>query len=528
MRVHRGGWTGRPRTSGRRRFSCLSLSDRAGLVPTTRDLRAFLEGHGDPAKVEVANRLGHDLRFFHWPIEFPEIFARGGFDVVLGNPPWEQLELDEEEFFGARAPHIAEAPTKAARGKLIAKLANENPILQAEYWAAKHGAEALNKFVRGSGRYPLTAVGRFNSYALFAELGCKLIGREGGAGLVVPTGIATDDTYKGFFANLIERRQLASLCDFENRKGLFPGVDSRYKFCLLTIVAKPQDAARFTFFAHRVEDLEDERRVFALSSDDLALFNPNSRTCPVFRTKVDMDLTRQIYKRLPVLVNEVARANPWGVSFKQGLFNLSGDSGLFRPTHSQHLVPLYEGKMVGMYNHRAASVVYTSSLRTRQNQRVPTRPEEYKDPAFEPTPLWWVPRDEAETRLGDWPHPWLLCFKDITSATNERTMIGAILPRLGVAHSLPIILPKVAYSAPGMGAFLLANLNTIVFDYVVRQKAGGLHLTFFIVRQCPVIPPDRITEADLLYVVDRVLRLTYTSRTMEPLCSPARVRWRSV
>jgi len=488
----------------------------AGFVPTTRDLRAFLEGHGDVVKINAANRLSQDLRFFHWPLEFPEVLARGGFDVVLGNPPWERIKLQEEEFFAARDRRISEASRKADRERLIKELPNTNPTLYEEYVEAKHEAEAQSKFVRGCGRYPLTAVGDINTYALFAELGRSLMGPRGRMGMVVPTGIGTDDTYKDFFGDVVEKRELASLFDFENRKALFPGVHRSYKFCLLTLSREPIELAGFAFFLHRAEDLADHRRRFTMPPGDLALFNPNTHTAPIFRTREDMQLTRKVYERVPILVGDGAGENRWGISFLR-MFDLANDSHLFKQQPAGGLVPVYEGKMVGMYDHRAAGVRYVAHLRTRQNQPVPTRLEQYQDPSFSPTPLWWVPQSEVEARLSWWSYGWLLAFKDITSATNERTMIASFLPRVGVGHNLPLVLSTVIQSVPRFSAVLIGALNSLVFDYIARQKVGGLHLTYFIVKQCPVPPPDQYSSADIDFIVQRVLRLSYVSQDMEPL-----------
>lgn len=486
----------------------------AGLVPTTRDLRDFLEEHGVAAKVDAANSLSKELRFFHWPIEFPSVFARGGFDVVLGNPPWERIKLQEEEFFAARDRRIAEAARKADRERLIKELPDKNPILYEEYVQTKQVAEAQSKFIRASGRYSLTAVGDINTYALFAELGRSLMGPQGRMGMVVPTGIGTDDTCKDFFGDLVEKRELASLYDFENRKGLFPSVDSRYRFCLLTLSRQPAELAGFAFFLHRARDLADERRRFSMPPGDLTLFNPNTRTCPTFRTPQDAALTRSVHERIPVLVNERTGDNRWGISFLT-MFHLANDSHLFKDQPGPGLLPLYEGKMVGLYDHRAASVKYVPSLRTRQNQPVPTRPDQYRDREFRPTPLWWIRSQDIEERLRDWPHPWLLGFKDITSATNERTMIAAILPRVGVGHNCPIVISSVVREDAIFGVFLLANFNSLVFDYLARQKVGGLHLTYFILKQCPVLPPDSADRRTLGFVRERVVRLVYVSSDME-------------
>lgn len=232
--------------------------------------------------------------FLHWHIAFPAVWERGGFDVVLGNPPWEHTELKEKEFFAGPAPEIAAAATGAARKRMIQRLADDDPSLFAAFKAAKRQADGFSHFVRSSGRYPLCGRGRINTYAIFAELMRTVACLSGRVGCIVPTGIATDDTTKYFFQSLVEERSLVSLFDFWEVRKLFPGTDQRSSFCLLTVTgpARPVNAAEFVFFATSVDQLSDAERRVTLTAEDVALLNPNTRTCPVFRTGRDAELTK--------------------------------------------------------------------------------------------------------------------------------------------------------------------------------------------------------------------------------------------
>nr|WP_255604379.1 hypothetical protein [Oscillochloris sp. ZM17-4] len=233
----------------------------ARYVPTTKDLIDF-----QPAgeKALMAAPLADDVGFFHWELEFPQVFTTPqpsalspqpseGFDVVLGNPPWERIKLQEQEHF-VDVPSIAGAANKAAREKMIAAWRGGDERQRAriaQFDAAKYRAEAESRFVRASGRFPLTAVGDVNTYALFAEQVRTVLSPAGRAGIIVPTGIATDDSTKDFFGDLSVRRQLVSLYDFENREAIFPGVHRSYKFCLLTTGAT-REPTQFIFFAANV------------------------------------------------------------------------------------------------------------------------------------------------------------------------------------------------------------------------------------------------------------------------------------
>lgn len=310
---------------------------------TDRSLRALARGEAlPPATLATVHELAAEYWFFHWHLEFPHLFSpggpadgpgwRGGFDVVLGNPPWEHIELKEQEFFAVRAPEIGVA-SGARRKRLIDGLSQTNPALAAEYVSEKRHIDSTRHFLANSGRYPLCGRGRVKTDPVFAELGRHLLASRGRFGLVLPTGIATDATTQYYFKDLVQRANLVSLYDFENRKPLFEGVDSRFKFCLLTLTGRDERVAQaeFAFFAHDPTDLLKDDARFELTPEEIQLLNPNTGTCPIFRTRRDAEITLGIYRRVPVLINEndPVNGNPWGISFMQGLFNMTSDSHLF-------------------------------------------------------------------------------------------------------------------------------------------------------------------------------------------------------
>jgi hypothetical protein len=477
--------------------------------------------------IEAANKLAKEKNFFHWPLEFPEVFNPQsnnyelqitnyelGFDCVLGNPPWERIKLQEKEFFASRNLDIANAQNKAAREKLIKELPKQNPALAQAFEDAKHDAEAQSKFIRESGRFPLTAVGDINTYAVFAETTRSLINDNGRVGVIVPTGIATDDTCKKFFGDLIQKQNLASLYDFENREKLFAAVDSRLKFSLLALSGKPIKRGNFAFFVTQPKQLENQTRLFQLSPQDIALINPNTLTCPVFRTSKDAELTKKIYQNVPVLENEKTGINPWGISF-MAMFHMANDSGLFHTQDPQILeevedlkVPLYEAKMFHQFDHRWAT--YTDNGDTRD-----LTDDEKSDLSFAIQPRYWVDKKEVENKLsGNWKKEWLLCFRGISNTTNERTSIFSLLPKVAIGHSAPVIIPQI--DKANLISCLVANCSSLVFDFVTRQKLGGTNFSFFILKQLPIIPPEKYTQKDIEYITPRVLELVYTSWEMQP------------
>ena len=465
--------------------------DAAAVPPTLRQ----------PGQREMVAALATRHRFFHWPIEFPEVFAKGGFDCILGNPPWEKPEMDEVEWFSGRDAAIAALPG-ARRKDAIAALQTTNPRLWGEFAMASAEVTSTSQFIKTSGRYARTGMGRINLYALFSEHARDLVNDHGRAGIIVPTGIATDDTTKVFFGHLVESGSLATLFDFENM-GIFESVHNNYKFCLMTLSGAPVPRGDMAFFLHDVAELQgDTGRRFQLSPADFALINPNTKTCPTFRTRADADLTRAIYGRVPVLVNDVTGENPWGLRFMQGLFNMTSDSALFRDIPGPGRVPLYEAKLFQQFTHRWA--MYTDATVTRNITAA-----ELADPSVEIRPRYWMDKSHVDAKLdGRWDREWLLAFRDLARSVEERTCISGILPAYSIGHKAPLVMAD----RPAIDqAMLLANLNALVHDFVVRQKVGGASLGFFLVKQFPVLPPDRYDAADRVFIVRRVVELTYTA-----------------
>lgn len=698
-------------------------------IPTSEHLGLALAGKTlyEPLMaqaVDVAARISA----FHWHLQFPEVFAKGGFDCVLGNPPWERMKLQEQEFFASRQPEIARAGNKAARERLIAALIADGASgadrrLHAEFQFAKREAEAGSLFARSSGRFPLTGIGDVNTYALFAEHFTRLVadGRSepekpkpayrslaamiadsggkrqmhsqkltGRAGIILPTGIATDSTTSSFFGWLTREKRLIQFLDFQTGMGFFDDIGhARFKFALMTVGAARATAergVRLAFFLRQMNDLTHQDRFFELSAEDISRLNPNTKTLAAFRSKADAELTSRIYNNIPVLIEEgVARdGNPWKIRFST-MFHMSNDSGLFRtaeqliaagavrrgvewslseaaepvPITSGRWLPLYEAKMIHHYDHRWAT--YDEGSIGDDDARPPST-EEKHDHGFDVYPRYWVPAREVYLRIADLPpglitalrrddtqlivlgvvhllfgrwlleagvrsaeqdpglfqlwqrfvehhgigrsvaptslgiagdNPpcpaplnghyipaqpigcvtgdgrsrtawylvdhtalqdylefsdrygwlveqsgpvgdqdsalqlaesilekatprWLVGWRDISNAGNERTLISSPFPLSGVGNKIPLFLSPMISKGGKLAAAYVAMLSSISFDYVVRQKLGGTTINFFIMQQFAALPPSAFSEADLNFIVSRVLELTYTSHSMKP------------
>ncbi|WP_234245981.1 Eco57I restriction-modification methylase domain-containing protein [Billgrantia desiderata] len=661
----------------------------ADAIPTSITLHAMLT-EPDRAQASFASAIAaartacEQAHVFHWPLAFPQVFAQGGFDCVLGNPPWERIKLQEEEFFATRHRDVAQARNKAERAQRIQWLsegmlarhlypdlaheAHEDKAekrLYREFVAARRTAEAASVFahVKGAdgGRYPLTGVGDVNTYALFAETILRIHADSGRAGFIVPTGIATDDSTKAFFGHITNTQRLAKLISLYEVRAWFKATDDRKSFCLMTLGCST--TAEFLFDAKTIDDLNRPEKWFKLTPDEFRLINPNTLTCPVFRSERDAELTKKLYRAAPVLMRDAVvegegkqakvlepAQNPWGISFMT-MFHMSNDSHLFKYQPTPGRLPLYEAKLIHQFDHRWAT--YT----TDGNSRDVTLTEK-SAPEFTVTPRYWVEAREvwlrvarlpeglmkalkdgnaqatvlcvtqllfgwylAEQRranpgMGTYPvwkdfvarHPyaqtiastslglvgnspeslqplnddylpaegetkvqsytlgarnatawyatdpdaeravlalaaeyghlpapeasladepatlalaerwlqvacpqWLMGWRDIALRSVERTVIASVVPLVGVGHTMPLFTTT---ANAHLAACLLGNLCSLVLDYCARVKVGGTHLTYGYLKQFPILPPERYTEADLTFIVPRVLELTYTAHDL--------------
>lgn len=520
-----------------------------------------------------------------------------GFDAIIGNPPWDRMKLQQVEWFAERKPEIAHAARASDRKKLIAQLEADNDPLWQDFLAAQAAAEAGSRVARECGDYPLLSGGDTNLYSLFVERAQSLIHPRGLVGLLCPSGIAADKGAAEFFRTLTtpsplwgvpkagnplgaeapaeltqgggEGARLAALYDFENRKGFFPDVHSCFKFCALVFGGEQRTvtAARCAFYLHTLEEANDPSRALHLTAQDFMAVNPNTGAAPIFRTRRDADITTAIYRRQPVLALHPSPAGGRGAGGEGvqkvwplrycTMFHMTNDSHMFKRRDElekegwyplggnrwkkgeAEAVPLYEGKMVQMYDHRAANVVMNADNLHRPAQQEASTAAQHADPAFSPTPQFYV--STADVRQ-QWKGEWAIAYKSITAPTNMRSMIAAIVPKCGVGNSMAMLLPEEGVESYAAWApLLMANLASFAFDFVLRTKVQGQNLNWYIVEQLPLIRPEQFEQQRLPsvgagpardlshagraptekptiadFVRGEVLRLSYTAHDLAP------------
>jgi Eco57I restriction-modification methylase len=552
------------------------------LDPSHNLVTVLSAGHldGRDAATQAANDLmararllGRRETFFHWWTSFPTVFgtgSRGGFDAIIGNPPWDRIKLQEVEWFAERDLNIAAQARAADRKRLIGELQKSRSPLWDSFVEATGRAEAnarvLGNGKLGSGDYPMLGGGDVNLYSLFVERAQALAAKDGLIALLTPSGIAADKGAAEFFCSLSSTGRLGALFDFENRKVFFPDVDSRFKFCVLLFggLSRTFKQTRCAFYLHQLAELDDPTRLLALTAADFQRVNPNTGAAPIFRSQRDADITLRLYVAHPVLIKHGFESKSmgkqpdvkvWPVKYLT-MFHMTNDSHFFskadelkknglKPTalnrwvdaKGAEAVPLYEGKMVQMYDHRAADVVVNAENLHRAAQPETISVVEKMSMDRYPKPQFFVLAAETKSN----PYEWALGYKEISAPTNERSMIATLLPSAGFGNKVPLLIPEGL--APDVAArtvsLIAANFNAFAFDFVLRQKLQGQTINLFILEQLPVISPARFSEAlpaafanamreaGLMnghhlqptvadFVIPQVLALSYTAHDMAP------------
>lgn len=354
--------------------------------------------------------------FFHWGLEFPEVFAQkqeGGFDATVGNPPWDILKPNSQEFFSAYAPDFRKYDKQKA-GQVSAHLMKEHPSIQKKWNEYIQEFEEQSEYVREHSAYQFLGKGDINTYKLFLERFFGLLKSGGRLGIVTPSGLYTDQGCQPLREMFFSQSHINCLYCFENRwPTVFNAVDGRFKFILFCTEKGGQtDFFRCAFMKHDPERLPViESNALRMSVEKIKKLSPDSLAVMELNSQRDVEIMTSIYGDLPLLGEKVEEG--WNVKLRMGDYHLTNDSYRFNrietllesiPTSAEELIsklleynhyPVYEGKNCWFFDSNV-------SLPTLCVENKHTHGIAFKLP-----------------RVG---------FRRIAASTNERTLIPCIIP----------------------------------------------------------------------------------------------------
>ncbi len=478
-------------------------------IPTSRAYSAALDGHPDPDTAAVAARILADINPIHWPLAFPEIHARGGFDLVIGNPPWEQYKGEEQPFFRQHLPRIA-AMTSETRKKAIADLEHTDPTMYARWKTYQAGQGRLAHFAKSSGRYTRTP-NEANTYVLFTEFAAD---SSSHVGLIVKSGIATDAAQSPVWKRLLGQRRVRAVFDMVNQepsgKRVFPAVAAVERFSVLVLGPSAHEPLRASMLSFGVAEAAKAVMV-EWSSERLRQVSPRTHAILSTGEPLEIRLAVDLQDRLPTLdFSEPDGENPWEWRFAS-LFHSTGakaaglmiraraleSAGYVLDQDRNYVHPdgrralrVYEGQMATRWDHRARTFEgFVGADRYSRKPYIPrVTPAQHADPHFEVEPRYWMHSADAYKRLNQvmGPDDVLVAFRKIgASWTNRRSLQASLLPRLPATDSLSMLVMP-ASVAPAS----LALLNSMTLDFLMRLHMPGANINPWMLSQCAAPPRD--------------------------------------
>jgi hypothetical protein len=458
----------------------------------------------DPVKLETYGRarpwwdafrqIQQRDRFFHWELEFPEVFLResAGFDAVLGNPPWDKVLPTKHEFY-ARYDVVIRAFKGNDLERRIRELDRELPGIADEFRRYQDRTITTAHFLRHGGDFPLSRGASQAAHEdvskYFLDRAVRITRLHGCVGMVVPGVVYNGDGCVGIRKYLLRETTIVRFYSFENRKKIFP-IHAMYKFVNLAFrKGLKGDVFEAAFMRHDLAELQSEGTtpwMVRLTRQEIEELSPDTFALLEYRGPIDQAIVHRMYRGRPRLGSE--SGNGWGATLitdrsRLQIYNVARDKDLWtdpetgraytvtgvlgtareslpdalRDMLEKGFHPVYEGKQIDQY------LVGIKPVR------------------------WWLSALQAETKHGRRPRQEpLLVIRETASNTNERTCIAAVLPAGScAAHTVTGVLPT---RVDPVAASVV--LNSFVFDYALRLRTAGTHVSFTYLRPMPVPPAE--------------------------------------
>ena len=414
--------------------------------------------------------------------------------IILGNPPWEKLRFEERAFFRPLCPEISAISQKNKRSDKIGELAAGWPelleyyrLLQCDYITAKK-AIPKHPFLQRS------LVGELNTYALFAELASQLVGKEGFAAIIVKSALVTSTCYSSCFRYFVAQGLLSEVFLYDNRERIFQ-IDSREKFCVLFFGRKHGCGLRVHYGLTKPNQILLSVPL-CVTNDELELINPETGLLPNVTGANEFSFLLRVHRALPVFAKEFPQCH-YG-----RLVHLTAHSNYISTKPSEVRIPIYERKFIEQCDNRFST--FAGMTDNERYQAKASAKRQNGDSFLEQKPApecrYFIDKTFWETFLERYDQAYSLCWRSLTSPTNQRTMIATIIPSMPTCQSIQLL----QASSPEDLMLILALFNSKVFDYFVRLKMAGIDLTQSVVRQIPVPSSEKWQSPVNLHGVDYI------------------------
>jgi hypothetical protein len=469
-----------------------------------------------PELIENILKIADNYNFFHYHLEFPEVFNKGGFDCFLGNPPWEKVQPEQEQFFAPYYPDISSTKDSERRNQKIERLKVSDFNVYNFWEQYKKSVYKFSNFLIHSGKYPLSSIGNRNLYRIFTDAALTNLSKNGRIGFIVQSGIYSDDMGKLFFEYLLENNKIVSLFDFENHEGYFD-IHRMMRYTLLTLSHDLNSLPQFSFLLWKIEELLNPLKRFNITYEEVKILNPNTKNCPQFKNRIEADLALKIYKnKLSEVLHDERNKSPY--RFVSEMINISrAPKELFNGinVHDLNYIPVYEAKNIYNYNHRFATFDLAQIQKDiEQGNALDVSLDNFNSYDYEIQNRYYVPKKYYEGKVNDeYKFDWYVGIRGIASSTNERTLISAIIPGVAIGNSINFIEPDTEKD----GVILCANLNSFILDFIMRTKVSNNNISLYIIKQLPIINSNKIPKKALDLLLENTLKLSNTSMSLKKL-----------
>lgn len=396
--------------------------------------------------------------------------------VVLGNPPWEKLRFEEQAFFRPVYPAISAISQKNKREKEIKKLAVNWLELLEYYQLLQDDYASVKKEIPKHPLLKVSLVGELNTYAMFAELASRLTEKDGFAAIIVKSALVTSTCYSSCFRHFVNQGSLSEVFLFDNREKLFQ-IDSREKFCVLFFGGEHAGGIKVHYGLTKQEQILSSVPI-NVTSEELELINPETGLLPNVADSKEFSFLLRTHRSLSVFAKEFPKCH-----FGR-LVHLTAHAEHISTKSEKTRVPIYEGKFIEQYDNRFSTFAGMSADERYQAKASARRQpgDSFVAPKLAPECRYFIDKKFWESFLDRYDQPYSLCWRSLTSPTNQRTMIASIIPSMPTCQSVQLLQTTPVEDL----LMILALFNSKVFDFFVRLKMGGIDLTQSVVRQIPV------------------------------------------